>query len=82
MAKDKQTFTECSKNWNNNILIRENNYISKMNFWISGQKIETKKQTKYLQIIIDEHLSLKKDFKPFKQKITKVTGLLAKLRHT
>ena len=30
-----------------------------MNFQISGQKIKTKKQTKYLGIVIDGHYPLK-----------------------
>ena len=56
MAKSKQNFTKCSKNWNN-ISIREDNHNQKKNFQISGQKIKTKKQTKYLRIIKDGHLS-------------------------
>ena len=35
------------------ILIRENNHNKQMNFRINVQKIKTKKQTKYLGIILD-----------------------------
>lgn len=43
--------------------------------------MKTNKQTKYLEIIIDEHLSFKAYIKSVKQKITRATGVLAKLRN-
>lgn len=43
--------------------------------------MKTNKQTKYLEIIIDEHLSFKAYIKSVKQKITQATGVLAKLRY-
>ena len=48
----------------------------KMNFRLSGRKIKTKKQTKYLGIVIDEHLSFKTHIKSFKQNIIRATDLL------
>ena len=30
-----------------------------LNFWIGGQKIKSKTQTKYLGVILDEHLNFK-----------------------
>ena len=40
-----------------------------------------RRQTKYLGLIIDEHLSFKTHIESVKQKITQAAGLLAELRH-
>ena len=53
----------------------------KMNFRISGQKIEVKSSAKYLGIIIDESLNWKKHYTILKTKLERSIGLLAKLRH-
>ena len=53
----------------------------KLNFGISGQKIKIKTQTKYLGVILDEHLNFKKQIDTVKQKLARAAGLLAKLRH-
>ena len=45
------------------------------------KKIKTKTQTKYLGVILDQHLNFKKQIDTVKQKLAKATGLLAKLRH-
>ena len=51
----------------------------KMNFRTSVQKIKTKRQTKYLGIIIDKRLSFQIHTRSVKQ-ITRATGLLVKRR--
>ena len=53
----------------------------KLNFRISGQEIKTKTQTKYLEVILDEHLNFKKQIETVKEKLARATGILAKLRH-
>ena len=53
----------------------------KLNFQISAQKIKTKTQTKYLGVILDEHLNFKNQIETVKQKLARTTGVLAKLRH-
>ena len=50
-----------------------------MNLRIS-QKIKTKKQIKYLRIIIDELLSFKTHIESVKEKITQAIALLANLK--
>ena len=52
-----------------------------LNFWIGGQKIKSKTQTKYLGVILDEHLNFKKQIDTVKQKLARATGILAELRH-
>ena len=52
-----------------------------MNFRISGQKINIMKETKYLGMIMDEHLTFKNHKDTEKLKINRANGLLAKLRH-
>ena len=53
----------------------------KLNFQISSQEIKTKTQTKYLGVILDEHLNFKKQIETVKEKLARATGILAKLRH-
>ena len=50
----------------------------KLNFRISGQ---TKTQTKYLGVILDENLNFKKQINTVKQKLARATCVLAKIRH-
>ena len=54
----------------------------KMNFRISGQKIETKNYAKYLGLLLDENLSWKKNFDLLRPKLERSIGLLAKLRYS
>ena len=48
---------------------------------MSGQKINKTTQTKYLGIIIDEHLTLSQHIKVLKSKLSRANGLLAKIRY-
>ena len=50
-------------------------------FRLSRQKIEPKCCSKYLGVIIDEHLSFIEYMNTLKQKLTGVNGILAKLRY-
>ena len=52
-----------------------------LNFRLSGQKIEPKRCTKYLGVIIDEHLSFNEYMNTLKQKLNRANGILAKLRY-
>ena len=52
-----------------------------MNFRLSGQKVRQKSCTKYLGVLIDEHLLFKDHIKFLKQKLNRANGILAKLRH-
>ena len=52
-----------------------------MNFRLSGQKIRQKNYTKYLGVLIDEHLLFKYHINFLKQKFNRANGILAKLRH-
>ena len=49
-----------------------------MNFRISGQKINIMKETKYLGMIMDEHLTFKNHMDTVKLKLNRANGLLAK----
>ena len=53
----------------------------KMNFCLSGQKIRHKNCTKYLSVLIDEHLLFKDHINFSKQKLKRANSILAKLRH-
>ena len=53
----------------------------KMNFCLSGQKIRRKTCTKYLGVLLDEHLLFKDHINTLKQKLNRANGVLAKLRH-
>ena len=52
-----------------------------MNFQISKQKVNIMKETKYLGMIMDEHLTFKNHMDTVKLKLNRANGLLAKLRH-
>ena len=51
-----------------------------MNLRISGQKVNMK-ETKYLGMIMNEHLTFKNHIDTVKLKLNRANGLLAKLRH-
>ena len=53
----------------------------KLNFRISGQKIVLSKQVKYLGILIDENLSWIEHLSLLNLKVSRASGLLAKIRH-
>ena len=50
-------------------------------FRLSGQKIETKRCTKCLGVIIDEYLSFNEYMNTLKQTLNKANGILAKLKY-
>ena len=52
-----------------------------LNVCLSGQKIIPKNRTKYLGVIIDEHLALKEYMIQLRQKLNRTNDLLAKLRY-
>ena len=52
-----------------------------MNFRISGQKITPTTHTRYLGILMDQHLSWDQHLKMLKQKLVRANGLLAKVRY-
>ena len=52
-----------------------------IHFLLSGQKIEPKHHTKYLGVILDEHLSFNEHMNTLKQKLNRANGMLAKLRY-
>ena len=52
-----------------------------LNFRLSGQKIIPKNHTKYLGIVVDEHLTCTEHMAQLRQKLNRTNGLLAKLRH-
>ena len=49
-----------------------------MNFCLSGQKIRQKTCTKYLGVLLDEHLLFKDHINTLKQKLNRANGILAK----
>ena len=55
--------------------------IKKKFFRVSGQKIEPVKQTKYLGIYLDEHLTWNFQISQIKSKLSRSSGLLARLRY-
>ena len=65
------------------ILFRSKNkkISKKLNFRVSGQKIEPVKQTKYLGIYLDEHLTWNFQINQIKSKLRRRSGLLAKLKY-
>ena len=52
-----------------------------LNFRLGGQKLIPAKQVQYLGVIIDEHLTWQSYFFHLMQKLSRATGILAKLRH-
>ena len=57
------------------------NMTRKLNFRISGQKINIKHSAKYLGLVIDEWLKWKEHYDILRAKLERSTGLLAKLRY-
>ena len=57
------------------------NITKNLNFRISGQKINPIKQTKYLGIYLDEHLTWKSQINQIKSKLSRSCSLVAKLRY-
>ena len=52
-----------------------------MNFQISGQKANIMKETKYLGVIMDEHLTFKNRMDTVKLKLNRANGLLFRTLH-
>ena len=52
-----------------------------MDFEISGQKINIMKETKYLGMVMDEHLTFKNHMDIVNLNINRANGLLARLRY-
>ena len=52
-----------------------------LNFRHSEEKIEPKRCTKYLGVIIDEHMSFNDYMSTLKQKVNRANGIVAKLRY-
>ena len=65
------------------VLFRSEKTIIKknMNFRISGQKINIMKETTYLGMIMDEHLTFKNHMDTVKLKLNRANEFLAKLSH-
>ena len=53
----------------------------KINFRLSGQKIRQKTCTKYLGVLLYEHLLFKDHIDTLKQKLNRANGILAKQGH-
>ena len=53
----------------------------KLVFKMSGQKLSIKKKVKYLGIILDEHLTWSEQMIVLLSKLSRATGILAKIRH-
>ena len=52
-----------------------------MNFRISEQKTNVMKETKYLRMVMDEHLTFQNHTDTVKLRLNRANSLLAKLRH-
>ena len=52
-----------------------------MNFRISGQKVNMISQTRYLGLILDEHLTFKYYLQNLKLKLNRANCLLSKIRY-
>ena len=60
----------------------KNKIINKhLNFRLSGTKINLSKTVKYLGLILDEHLTWDHHLKLLSTKVSRATGMLAKIRH-
>ena len=55
-------------------------YIN-LNFRLSGQKLKPRHHTKYLGVILEEHLSFNEYMSILKQKVNRANGILAKPRY-
>ena len=64
------------------IFRRKGKHINKnLNFKLSGQKLKLSTKVKYLGIILDEHLSWENQVNELCKKLSKTTGIIAKMRH-
>ena len=59
----------------------KNQIYKDLNFRLSWEKIEPKHHTKYLGVILDEHLSFSQYMNTLKQKLNGANGILANLRY-
>ena len=53
----------------------------KLNLRVNDQKVDSKKQTKYVGVWLDKHLAFKAHIEAIKWKLTIASGILAKLGH-
>ena len=53
-----------------------------MNFRLSGQKIDYVSDTKYLGVLLDEHLTFQPHLQSLKEKLNRANNILAKLRYS
>jgi len=61
---------------------RKNKFINKtLNFRLSGQKMKLSRSTKYLGVIIDEHLAWDDHFQSLTTKLSRAVGIISKIRH-
>ena len=60
---------------------KDKKFTKNMNFRISGQKINMISQTKYLGLILDEHLTFKYHLQNLKLKLNRANCLLSKIRY-
>ena len=52
-----------------------------MNFRISGQKINIVKEVKYLELKLDQHLTIKQHMHTIKLKLNRINSLSTKIRY-
>ena len=57
------------------------NFTKNMNFKINGQKINMISQTRYLELILDEHVTFKYYLRNLKLKLNRSNCLLSKIRY-
>ena len=81
MAKDKQILLNSGKTELILFRSKHKNITKNMNFRISGQKINIICKTKYLGLILDEHLTFKYHLENLKLKLNKANCLLSKIRY-
>ena len=60
---------------------KDKNFTKNMNFRISGQKINMISQTRYLGLMLDEHLTFKYYLQNLKLKLNRSNCLLSKIRY-
>lgn len=66
------------------VLFRSKNkaFTKKLNFRISGKKLELSRKVKYLGLLIDENLTWADHLSSLKTKLSRACGLLSKLRYS
>ena len=60
---------------------KDKNFTKNMNFRISGQKINMISQTRYLGLMLDEHLTFKYYLQNLKLKLNRANCLKSKIRY-